>query len=153
MISRPKHVENIYKWNIYLSCCIKMVFSIIIVWCTEPRNWNMWMVFFSLQHLVPHFKPFLNPLSFKNGHSKPSCSTPVFYCTSACLISPHSRIFHTTLYVRALMPSLISYSLEKSVVCITQIQFSPFAYYICIFILRVLPKSIWTNFVKLVSIP
>ena len=28
VISRPKHVENIHKWNIYLSCCIKLVFSI-----------------------------------------------------------------------------------------------------------------------------
>ena len=26
VISRPKHVENTYKWNIYLSCCIKLVF-------------------------------------------------------------------------------------------------------------------------------
>jgi cellulose synthase/poly-beta-1,6-N-acetylglucosamine synthase-like glycosyltransferase len=30
VISRPKHVENTYKWNIYLSYCIKLVFSIIM---------------------------------------------------------------------------------------------------------------------------
>ena len=39
-MSRPKHVETNFKWNIYLNVCIKLVFSFIIVWCTVTWNWK-----------------------------------------------------------------------------------------------------------------
>jgi len=47
VISRPKHVENTYKWNIYLSCCIKLVF--FNYHCMEPRNWNLYNICFDFR--------------------------------------------------------------------------------------------------------
>ena len=46
VISRPKYVENTYKWNIYLSCCIKLVFSIIretgfVIVCSNAPTFSL----------------------------------------------------------------------------------------------------------------
>ena len=79
-----KRVER----SLMSSCCIKLVFSIIIVWCTEPRNWNSLPMFEPQTYLMWSWCSECDRFSLCNlasklwgeeGHSETAQSTMIWF--------------------------------------------------------------------------